>query len=171
MSKIKLEEDLELAGFAPLLSLPREDYDYQNNLNAAQINEYLPNLNEDLIDKAKVKKRLEKLCLFADYLCGLEQPVLKYDVVNKCYSPIITSVQIENSSNFESNRLNKLRNENGNRTISTCSSSSVKSSSIVDENEEIETNGELNELKEKRRVLKAKMSEQQIREKSQQSLI
>ena len=170
LSKIKLEEDLELAGFVPLLSLPRDDYDYQNNLNSAQINAYLPQLSEELIEKARVKKRLDKLCLFAEYLCGLEQPVLKYDVINKCYSPLMTNTQIESSLK---NRLSKLRNENGNRTISTCSSSSVKSSSAVDENEneDNETNDELNELKEKRRMLKAKMSEQQIREKSQQSLI
>ena len=36
----------------------------------------------------KDQRRIEKLCLFGEYLCGLECPYIKYDVRNECYKPI-----------------------------------------------------------------------------------
>lgn len=193
LSRVKLEEDLEVAGFVPLLSLsPRADYDYQNKYNTNELNMFLneTNLSLELIDLAKMKKRSEKLCLFADYLCGLEHPILKYDVLNKCYNQI-TGGQVS-LGGPEFNRLNQLKNESNpnKRTISTCSSSSIKSetdlmnmessllnsmlkSSLNDESESPSSEQSiiLNDLKEKRRLLKVKMQEQQKREMSHQSII
>ena len=97
LNRVKLGEDLEVAGFVPLLSIsPRADYDYQNRFDTDLLNEFLnnSNLTLDLIEMARVKKRAEKLCLFAEFLCGLEQPILKYDVLNKCYSPIVSYSQM-----------------------------------------------------------------------------
>ena len=193
LSRVKLEEDLEVAGFVPLLSLsPRADYDYQNKYNTNELNMFLneTNLSSELIELAKMKKRSEKLCLFADYLCGLEHPILKYDVLNKCYNQI-TGGQVS-LGGPEFNRLNQLKNESNpnKRTISTCSSSSIKSetdlmnmessllnsmlkSSLNDESESPSSEQSiiLNDLKEKRRLLKVKMQEQQKREMSHQSII
>jgi protein SMG6 len=190
LNRVKLEEDLEVAGFVPLLSLsPRADYDYQNKYDTNELNRFLndPNLNSELIELAKMKKRSEKLCLFAEYLCGLEQPILKYDVLNKCYSQIVGQILIAGASSLEFNRSKQLKNESNvsNRTISTCSSSSMKSetdlinmeSSLLNSmmksnlNDDSEQSILLNDLKEKRRLLKAKMQEQQKREKSHQSII
>ena len=200
LGKVKLEEDLEVAGFVPLLSLsPRADYDYQNKYDTSQLNQFLssPSLNVELIELAKMRKRCAKLCLFADYLCGLEQPVLKYDVLNSCYSAIIQVASpppgASFNSSFEFSRLNKLKSEcHANRTISTCSSSSLKSetdlinsdaslanammrTNLSDE-AAVSVDGEeeqtiLDDLREKRRLLKVKMQEQQKREKSNQSLL
>lgn len=164
--KIKLEEDLELAGFVPLLSLSREDYDFQNSI---QINlDYLKNLNESLIENEKIKKRMQKVLMFAEYLCGLEQPLAKFDVLNKCYSRIV-----------EANDKQKKTGEKiiPHRTISTCSSSSANDSNYntnleeIDQPNEMSDDDELSELKEKRRLLKAKMAEQQSQEKKIQSLL
>ncbi|CAF0768507.1 unnamed protein product [Brachionus calyciflorus] len=160
--KIKLEEDLELAGFVPLLSLPREDYDFQNSLNINK--DYVKNyLNEELVEKEKVRKRMQKCLIFADYLCGLEQPLFKFDVVNNCYSLIEVKLP---SKKMEAKR-----------TISTCSSSSLKSS--LEEVEKFDlgasydgmSGDELNDLKEKHRILKTKLQEQQKQEEQMQSLV
>ncbi|RNA08050.1 telomerase-binding EST1A isoform X1 [Brachionus plicatilis] len=159
--KIKLEEDLELAGFVPLLSLPREDYDFQNNANVNI--EYVKNfLTQELVEKEKVKKRMRKCLIFAEYLCGLEKPIMKFDVVNNCYSLI----EIKAEPRLETKR-----------TISTCSSSSFKSNTNADEMAELNDTGteisgdELNSLREKHRFLKSKVQEQQKQEKQIQSLV
>ena len=113
--------------------------------------------------------------------------IMNYFLLTNLYKPG-TSI---GGSTLEFNRLNKLKNESHlNRTISTCSSSSVKSesdminfessllnsmikSSLNDETGDTFSNEQaaFNELKEKRRLLKAKMQEQQKREKSHQNLI
>lgn len=161
--KIKLEEDLELAGFVPLLSLPREDYDFQNSVKLNL--DYIQGLSEIIVEKEKIKKRMLKVLLFADYLCGIEQPLVKFDVLNNCYSQIAqqgVSVKKQDKSKPH-------------RTISTCSSSSIKShefneNTSIDDIDSNEDN-ELNELKEKHRYLKSKMAEQQKQEKKLQTLV
>ena len=170
--RVKLEEDLELAGFVPLFSLAREDYDFQNNLQRVS-HEFL---SESSVENAKAVKRLERMVLFADYLCGLEEPVLKYDVENKRYIQVLAHA-VSNSS-----RVVGERKQAQQRTTSTCSNSSLKSSSICnelnnddeeeeEEREEENVNQEMSQLKERHRVIKAKMEEQNRNEKSQQSML
>lgn len=159
--KIKLEEDLELVGFVPLLSLPREDYDFQNNINIDV--EYMKNcLNDEIIEKEKIKKRIQKCLVFAEYLCGLEKPIIKFDVINNCYSLI----EVKAETNKETKR-----------TISTCSSSSIRSNTNFDETQDLNEvstelpGDELNSLREKHKNLKSKIQEQQKQEKQIQSLV
>ena len=42
-------------------------------------------------DEAKDSKRIIRLCFFADYLCGLKQPVFIYNVQQKTYHPALKS--------------------------------------------------------------------------------
>ncbi len=153
LDNIKLEEDFEVAGFSPLSTLPKEDYDYQMNISNLDL--ILNQINEDILNRAKNKKRIKNLCLFADYLCGLEEPLLKYDVANKCYNPL------------PSTKIDQKIAKTINRTTSTCSSLSIKSSTTIDGNgekaQDFDLNhsddSDLNELKEKRNKLKAIVDE------------
>ena len=151
LQNIKLEEDFEVAGFSPLSTLPKEDYDYQMNINNLDL--ILTELNDDILNRAKNKKRIKSLCLFADYLCGLEEPILKYDVANRCYNPL-PSIKINPKITT---------NNNNNRTTSTCSSSSIDG--FVEKTQQDfdhinhSDDSDLNELKEKRNKLKAIMDE------------
>jgi protein SMG6 len=172
--KIKLEEDLELVGFVPLLSLPCEfDPKIDKTID-------LSHLTENHLMQIRDKKRMEKLCLFADYLCGLEQPYLKYDVVNKCYCPIIIS-NINNTKQIIINKRCLLSETNNNRT-SICSNNSSTSSFKSNEMEYLnnfdsitlnsdpddnnfEENNNFSQLKEKHRILKEKRNEQEKQNK------
>ncbi|CAF4221789.1 unnamed protein product, partial [Rotaria magnacalcarata] len=72
-----LEEDIELSGFYPLLTLPADT---------------LQTTSDTPLDEAKDCKRIVRLCFFADYLCGLKQPVFIYNVQQKTYHPALKSV-------------------------------------------------------------------------------
>jgi protein SMG6 len=167
--KIKLEEDLELVGFVPLLSLPCEfDPKVDQTLDLSFLTEFK-------IMQVRDKKRMEKLCLFADYLCGLEQPYLKYDVTKKCYLPILKPVCINKQIKtiLASNRTTSICSNNS-------STSSFKSNDIdlmsnnlddlnladsdYDQEEEYgseENSTDFNQLRQRHRVLKAKITEQE----------
>lgn len=174
--RIKLDEELELAGYLPLSALPRDEYektstDGKSRIDLKQCGQYLNGLDYRLVEVEKARRRLEKIILFADYLCGLEKPLLKYDVANKCYNYVGANVETLTPIN----KHNKL---NANRTTSTCSSSSAKSASIGEELpleqlsiDDEEGDEEMSELKEKHRLLKAKLVEQQNKERNFESVI
>lgn len=183
--KIKLEEDLELVGFVPLLSLPCEfDPKIDRTID-------LSHLNELKIVQIRDKKRMEKLCLFADYLCGLEQPYLKYDVLNKCYCPIkqpqqqqlqaqninlnqqnnkqikrliTTSICSNNSStsSYKSNDLDALSNNFDDMNLMAMNSDEDVEP-LEDDYGDVESEGssDFNQLKERHRILKEKINEQE----------
>lgn len=121
---LKLEEDIELAGFLPLLTLPRDDEEItastaSNSKVATNSVEYVLSLNEAVVEAEKAKKRMDKILLFADYLCGLEkQPLVEYDVKMKAYSLIAVQLPI---------RALVITKMAAARTTSTCSTSSLKS--------------------------------------------
>ena len=91
-AKVKLEEDLELAGFVPLLGLP-QDTVAQGDEQKQKQELCDHDLGEERIEAIKDRKRIDKLCLFAEYLCGLEQPYLRYDVISGCYKPVSRAFQ------------------------------------------------------------------------------
>lgn len=168
--KIKLEEDLELVGFVPLFSLPCEfDPKVDPTLDLSFLTEFQ-------IMQIRDKKRMEKLGLFADYLCGLEQPYLRYDVTRKLYCPVLKPAQTKQVRLVMA----------ANRTISICSNnsstSSFKSNEIDllsnniddlnmfnsdDDDQEAddygseENSSDFNQLRERHRILKAKITEQE----------
>ena len=161
LSRIRLEEDVELTGFVPLMSVPRDELDIKQSTKSIAIE----SINEHLIELIRDRKRIEKLCLFAEYLCGLEKPIMKYDVINNCYVPLN---QVDNFGSRKETH----------RTISVCSNSSVSSNGVKaelnndDDDESIfDEFDDLNELKEKRRFLKEKMDEKMKREKTQRNLL
>jgi hypothetical protein len=174
LSGIKLDEDLEIAGFAPLLNLPRDDYD--NQVCISNLDSILKQLDESIVNRAKNRKRLKKLCLFAEFLCGLEDPVLKYDVINKCYSPILPTNSLKSV-------INAVKKCESKRTISVGSNNSSIKSSMIDDEESAKDEAyffdqanmsdekNLSELKDKRNKLKAKMDEQSKMENSHKSLL
>ena len=61
-------------------------------------------------DEAKDSKRITRLCFFADYLCGLTQPVFIYNVQQKTYHPALkSSIHSERSkSPTNENQVNHL---------------------------------------------------------------
>ena len=68
---------MELVGFVPLSSVPRSDADPASAFSDTRVNAD-KKAYDDLNDEAKLdfirdKKRFERLILFAEYLCGLEQ--------------------------------------------------------------------------------------------------
>ncbi len=89
--RVKLEEDLEMAGFVPLLSLPREE-DGQEVEDEGGVEEVLLAMGEEEIERVKDQKRLEKVCLFGEYLCGLEEALMKFDVASGRYKEVKRSV-------------------------------------------------------------------------------
>lgn len=166
---IKLDEDIELSGFVPLL--PRDD---ETSARISSNNkDYIMSLDESVVEAEKAKKRMDKILLFADYLCGLEkQPLVEYDVKTKAYS---LSPAVTTGASAPVNR-NIALVKSTMRTMSTCSSSSLKSeegsvSGAKSENLSDSMGSEMSELKEKHRALKAKIEEQQRKEIEAASLI
>jgi len=88
-----LEEDIELSGFYPLLTLPADTL--QTILDTPLVKKCTIKKfffkNFSLKDEAKDCKRITRLCFFADYLCGLKQPVFIYNVQQKVYQPALKS--------------------------------------------------------------------------------
>lgn len=163
-SKIKLDEELELVGFVPLLSMPQDNFK-----STSDDTNSFHDLTEDMVETIKDQKRIEKLSMFAEYLCGMEYPYIKYDVANECYKPLASVYSAEH------NKLGFKRNES--RTVST-SSSCGGGGGISLNDFEPEQNLELEDmdedlirLKEKKRQLQMKMTEQAQREKKHEILL
>ena len=109
---VKLEEDLELAGFVPLMGSPRDndelaatgssslapedtraqatdaenaelvrlfaELDESNmGLTASSTERGTTTRVERLVESIRDRKRMQRMCLFADYLCGLDEPFIK----------------------------------------------------------------------------------------------
>jgi protein SMG6 len=164
--KIKLDEDLELSGFAPLFTLPRQDYDYQNDKKIEL--KQLESFNENVVENIKTKKRMEKIVSFADYLSKLDAAQIEYDSESERYipsevSPIKTLNKDEQAitgdakSNHEA-RLNVHKNETF--------QSSIENSFASNENQD-----EMNKLMEKHRALKVKMEEHEQMKQNNLSII
>jgi len=88
--RVKLEEDLEMAGFVPLLSLPREEDARLEDESGVE--EVLLAMDEEEIERVKDQKRLEKVCLFGEYLCGLEEALMRFEVASGRYREVKRSV-------------------------------------------------------------------------------
>ncbi|XP_036360056.1 telomerase-binding protein EST1A-like isoform X2 [Octopus sinensis] len=75
-----LSEDTMLCGFVPLLSAP-----------------FNPTYVHSTVDKdiARDCLRIQSLQMFGDYLCGIETPMLSFDVETKCYSSTEPSLLID----------------------------------------------------------------------------
>lgn len=161
--RVKLEEDLELAGFLPLQNLPREDYNYSNSIKLS-IEQISSSLNEILVENNKIGKRMDKIILLAEYLCGLEQPLLKYDVENKRYVSLVAQQTL------------RIERKPTNRTISTSSNSSLTNNAASHKEDQFSDNdmsshSELKDLKERHRMLKAQLDEQTKKEKLNQIVL
>jgi protein SMG6 len=170
---VKLEEDLELSGFVPLLALPRADY----STMSIELSLAFFELTNHTIEKLRDRKRINKLCFFADYLCGIENPILKYDVIKQCYTLIETDQTTTTTNKQQFERKTK------NNSISSISSgveNNLNDLSInnddddddeLDEDNESEWSNEMKELKQKRRLLKAKVKEKEKQKKIHQDLV
>jgi len=86
---------LELAGFVPLLSLPRDEDEELVFCDDNDDREILLAMTEEEIEKVKDLKRLDKLCLFGEYLCGMEEALMRFDVANERYKEIKKRLEIE----------------------------------------------------------------------------
>ncbi|KAL3313638.1 Smg-6, nonsense mediated mRNA decay factor [Cichlidogyrus casuarinus] len=69
-----LEEEVWVSGFKPMLDMQPKRYRF--------CGPWEPDLIADYV-------RLESLIQFGDYLCGIESPVLNYDVASKCYTSVV----------------------------------------------------------------------------------
>lgn len=144
---VVLEEDVEVAGFVPLLSMPRDASYVRSDCD---------------MRLAKDFKRFEKIVMFADYLCGLENPLMKYDVVNKKYETVVVAKSMVTPKTEAKEKVVEIGDE-------------VLIGEIEKKVEEMEIsdgdNEELNRLIEKRKMLKTKVEEQMKREQSLQSIV
>lgn len=91
--------------------------------------------------------------MFADYLCGLERPYLKYDVLNSCYKPLVSVASQQQQPEMEEVTSRKHR-LGTNRSISTSSNCTVGSNTEFDHGQtglesmsELSLDDELIELK------------------------
>ncbi|CAF1446008.1 unnamed protein product [Rotaria magnacalcarata] len=144
-----LEEDIELSGFYPLLTLPADT---------------LQTTSDTPLDEAKDCKRIVRLCFFADYLCGLKQPVFIYNVQQKTYHPALKSV-------IHSERSKSPANDNPNSSIehefhrSEPTSPLSNSNSTDQSSPDTIINGiDMKELKLKKRQLEHQLAEKQKQE-------
>ncbi|XP_074640176.1 telomerase-binding protein EST1A-like [Tubulanus polymorphus] len=80
---VVLPEDVMMAGFVPLLSAPQDTAYVHATVDK---------------DIAKDCFRIERLQLFADYLCGIEPPVLTYNVKFKQYEPAVDVFDTDSES-------------------------------------------------------------------------
>ncbi|XP_059141297.1 telomerase-binding protein EST1A-like [Physella acuta] len=71
-----LHEDMMLAGFVPMLSAPQEIFYVDSKVDKAQAEDWL---------------RIEKLRLFGEYLCGVEPPMLAFNVESGKYYSVAPS--------------------------------------------------------------------------------
>ncbi|CAF2533787.1 unnamed protein product [Rotaria sp. Silwood2] len=144
-----LEEDIELSGFYPLLTLPADT---------------LQTTSDTPLDEAKDSKRIIRLCFFADYLCGLKQPIFIYDVQQKTYHPALKSlIHSERSKSPTNNNQNSSVDHeyNTNEPISPLSNSN----SIDPSSPDSIVNGiDMKELKRKKRQLEHQLAEKQKQE-------
>ncbi|KAL5967865.1 Telomerase-binding protein EST1A [Taenia solium] len=69
-----LFEETVCAGFKPMLDLIPKMYQYTGDWDAGSVAHYI---------------RIEKILLFGDFLCGIEPPVLSYDVDKAIYEPVV----------------------------------------------------------------------------------
>ncbi|GFN92827.1 telomerase-binding protein est1a [Plakobranchus ocellatus] len=85
---VVLHEDATLAGFIPMLSAPQEVFYADSSVDKRQAEDWL---------------RIEKLRLFGEYLCGVEPPMLSYNVESgKYYSVAPQPSQSEEKINTDS---------------------------------------------------------------------
>ncbi|CAF4834833.1 unnamed protein product [Rotaria socialis] len=144
-----LEEDIELSGFYPLLTLPADT---------------LQTTSDTPLDEAKDCKRIIRLCFFADYLCGLKQPVFIYNVQQKTYHPALKSA-------IHSERSKSPANDNPNSSIEHEFHTSEPTSPLPNSNSTDQSspdtiiNGiDMKELKLKKRQLEHQLAEKQKQE-------
>lgn len=89
---IKLEEDLELSGFLPLISSKEENE--QSAFISEDNFEYILGLSEAKVKIIKTTQRLEKILRISEFLCKAEsQDFLKFDIEKKVF-------YLKNSSNY-----------------------------------------------------------------------
>ncbi|CAF3881571.1 unnamed protein product [Adineta steineri] len=144
-----LEEDIELSGFYPLLTLPADT---------------LQTTSDTPLDEAKDSKRIIRLCFFADYLCGLKQPVFIYNVQQKTYHPALkSSIHSERSkSPVNEAQISSIDPEhNTNEPVSPLSNSNTIDPSSPDS---IVDGIDMKELKRKKRQLEHQLAEKQKQE-------
>ncbi|CDS40719.1 telomerase binding protein EST1A [Echinococcus multilocularis] len=75
-----LFEETVCAGFKPMLDLIPKMYQYSGDWDAESVAHYI---------------RIEKILLFGDFLCGIEPPVLSYDVDKAIYEPVVECESFE----------------------------------------------------------------------------
>ncbi|CAF0975725.1 unnamed protein product [Adineta ricciae] len=144
-----LEEDVELSGFYPLLTLPADT---------------LQTTSDAPLDEAKDSKRITRLCFFADYLCGLTQPVFVYNVQQKTYQPAVkSSIHSERSKSplRENHNMSLDRENNLTEPVSPLSTTNIIDPSSPDS---IVNGVDMKELKRKKRQLEHQLAEKQKQE-------
>lgn len=121
-----------------------------------------------LKDEAKDSKRIVRLCFFADYLCGLTQPVFIYNVQQKTYHPALkSSIHSERSKSPTNENQVTIFNSsidhenNTNEPISPLSNSNNIDPSSPDS---IIDGIDMKELKRKKRQLEHQLAEKQKHE-------
>ncbi|CAH8495066.1 unnamed protein product [Schistosoma intercalatum] len=82
-----LSEEVFVAGFKPMLDLTPKIYYYTGDWDPETVADFV---------------RIEKLVLFGDYLCGIETPVLSYNIERAVYESVI---QRESSERVQDKRV------------------------------------------------------------------
>ncbi|ESP00994.1 hypothetical protein LOTGIDRAFT_225561 [Lottia gigantea] len=139
---IILNEDNLMAGFVPMLGAPVESCFVHSTVDK---------------EIARDALRLEKFGLFSDYLCGIEPPMLSYNVETKQYYSIAPVTEGENESVDEQNDYSESEDV------------------IVESEEEIEVisgdEDHVRHLKVKREHLKKKVKEQTKHKENVEALL
>lgn len=147
---VQLEEDIEVAGFLPFQGKQMDRISFVANENNLEI--------------ARNLKRIEKIESFGQFLSTLKEPPIKLDEKNLIYVPIITRQKQETVADRREEPL-------GVSLVDPLSKISLNDSINEKESESKTDDVELNELIEKRKLLKAKVDEQIKREQSIQSFV
>ncbi|VDK34450.1 unnamed protein product [Taenia asiatica] len=147
-----LFEETVCAGFKPMLDLIPKMYQYTGDWDAGSVAHYI---------------RIEKILLFGDFLCGIEPPVLSYDVDKAIYEPVVEresceQAPIKKSTSCHPNDSELLTDsDDESETDSQIGSKSATTALKVEEEgiEENEGGEEICALRRRRAVLRSQLME------------
>ena len=186
--RIAPDEDVDVLGFLPLIALPNYSYDRPPRPSpeaeaAATATATMSSSNrrseiaddvdvddddEDALDAlVKKVKRMKRILLFGDYLCGLEQPILKYDVLHARYQvasasqPAVHDKQAQISAASPLPTPEELEQQPAEEAAAV--NVGGEEEQEEEEEEEEEEEDEMSELRTKRNALKARIVEREER--------
>ncbi|VEL34377.1 unnamed protein product [Protopolystoma xenopodis] len=169
LNAVFLFEEACVAGFKPMLDLMPKMYQFSGL--PLSLSPYAPVAGQaSTCLEAGHLIRMEKLVLFGDYLCGIEPPLLAYDVKRNIYTAAVereASERIEDrhrrnlmTRNIPASKLGEIaENETSRNTDLVCSLVSSDAHGVASE-EPAETDSEIAKLRRQRNLLERRLAEE-----------